>query len=109
MNGVEQPEIVQSVIVQVAYSGKSRVIDAIGAHQPQPEDAIELKVLDVAAQRLRRESLSALIFVAQRRGRTDTKQPSAPGHPIIGIAERDGELSVFDFIDAQRLVQLCLR
>ena len=48
MNGVEQPEIVQSVIVQVAYSGKSRVIDAIGAHQPQPEDAIELKVLDVA-------------------------------------------------------------
>ena len=64
MDGVEQPEIVQSVIVQVAYSGKSRVIDAIGAHQPQPEDAIELKVLDVAAQCLRRESFSALIFVA---------------------------------------------
>ena len=109
MNGVEQPKIVQSVIVQVANSGKSRVIDAIGAHQPQPEDAIELKVLDVAAQCLRRESFPALIFVAQRRSRTGTKQPSAPRYPIIGIAERDGELSIFDFIDAQRLVQLCLR
>ena len=109
MNGVEQPEIVQSVIVQVAYSGKSRVIDAIGAHQSQPEDAIELKVLDVAAQLLRRERFSAMIFLAQRRVSTGTKQPSAPGHPIIGIAERDGELSIFDLIDAQRLVQLCLR